>query len=221
MHNIIITPFSLQGNMFSNTLKRHNIQSIIFTPQSLPTDFKPSTDAIVFPHQMGTRSWQCLKLFFPSLSPKTPLIFVGKNHKENFTKNPFKKLLPRSVFIDESIEIDEIPDLIKATIQKRKQAGLKQFKIGRITLDRRNRAMIYRGKTTLLTRKEFHLLELLMLNAGTVTSRDRIIDYVWDKRNFVAQNTIDVYVSRLRKKIQKRGKALIHTIPCLGYEFRV
>ncbi len=58
-----------------------------------------------------------------------------------------------------------------------------------------------------------------MLNVGQVTTRDNIAEYVWDKRNFVAQNTIDVYISRLRRKLQiKSGRSLIETVPCLGYK---
>ena len=49
-----------------------------------------------------------------------------------------------------------------------------------------------------------------MLNAGEVTSRDTIIDYVWTRRNFISQNTIEVYISRLRKKIDSESKNLLY-----------
>ena len=66
--------------------------------------------------------------------------------------------------------------------------------------------------------KEFFLFELLSKNQGHIISRERIIDYVWDKHHYVAPNTIDVYVSRLRKKLRTLKKHWnISTIPCLGY----
>ncbi|MBT4937388.1 helix-turn-helix domain-containing protein, partial [Candidatus Peregrinibacteria bacterium] len=70
-----------------------------------------------------------------------------------------------------------------------------------------------------LTRKEFYLMKLFMQNVGRVLSHEKIIDCVWDRREYVARNTIEVYISRLRKKIKCENQtSSIKTIPCLGYK---
>lgn len=69
-----------------------------------------------------------------------------------------------------------------------------------------------------LTAKEFHLLYYLAKNAGTIVSRERILDNVWNINFDMNTNVIDVYINYLRKKIDKPYQnKLIHTIKGLGY----
>ena len=79
---------------------------------------------------------------------------------------------------------------------------------GRPDRDRRRFVLEFsmRGGVTLagleldLTRKEYELLALLMRNAGTVLTRERLIDEVWDTNWYGSTKTLDVHVSGLRKK---------------------
>ena len=74
------------------------------------------------------------------------------------------------------------------------------------------------GHAIELTAKEFALLEFLGRRAGTVVSRSAITAHVWDDNHDPASNTIEVYINRLRKKIDAPGGgALIHTRRGAGY----
>jgi len=74
------------------------------------------------------------------------------------------------------------------------------------------------GKQISLTTKEFALLEYLARNAGRIVGREEISEHVWDETFDPFTNTIEVYVNRLRRKIDEpAGKPLIHTRRGAGY----
>jgi DNA-binding response OmpR family regulator len=76
-----------------------------------------------------------------------------------------------------------------------------------------------RGKRTIdLTTKEFTVLEFLMRRAGEVVSREQIAAHAWDENYDPASNVIDVYIARLRRKIDDEGEPpLLSTIRGSGY----
>jgi two-component system copper resistance phosphate regulon response regulator CusR len=76
-----------------------------------------------------------------------------------------------------------------------------------------------RGERTIrLTAKEYSLLELLMLQTGLILGRAQIAEHVWDENFDPLSNVIDVYMNRLRKKIdQGSERRLIHTRRSEGY----
>ncbi len=72
-----------------------------------------------------------------------------------------------------------------------------------------------------LTTREYALLEYLMLNKGRIISRIDISEHVWSLDFDTATNVIDVYISYLRKKIDKgREPKLLHTVVGMGYVMR-
>ena len=72
-----------------------------------------------------------------------------------------------------------------------------------------------------LTRTEFDLLELLMVNAGIVMPRHTIYERIWDYDFETTSNSLDVYVGYLRRKTEAGGEArLIHTVRGIGYVVR-
>ncbi|WP_316634490.1 response regulator transcription factor [uncultured Flavobacterium sp.] len=74
------------------------------------------------------------------------------------------------------------------------------------------------GESIILTAKEFKLLYYLAKNSGRIVSRDQILDNVWDINFDMNTNVVDVYITYLRKKIDKPFKTkLIHTMKGLGY----
>jgi two-component system, OmpR family, response regulator RegX3 len=88
--------------------------------------------------------------------------------------------------------------------------------IGRVRLDPAKRQVWRDGAPVDLARKEFDLLALLMREAGTVVSRERLIDEVWDVNWFGSTKTLDVHVAALRKKLDPD---LIHTVRGVGFRF--
>jgi two-component system response regulator MprA len=72
-----------------------------------------------------------------------------------------------------------------------------------------------------LTKTEFDLLELLMLNAGIVLSRDTIYDRIWGFDFETSSRSLDVYIGYLRRKTEGDGQArLLHTVRGVGYVVR-
>lgn len=89
-----------------------------------------------------------------------------------------------------------------------------------IKLDTVKRVASRQGQPIRLTKKEFNLLAFFMNNAGKVLTRTVIGQNVWDANFDPFSNVIDVYVSMLRRKVDKPfDKPLIHTVVGSGYLF--
>jgi len=93
--------------------------------------------------------------------------------------------------------------------------------VGRLRLDPERHEVSLRGQIVNLTLKEFEVLELLMVNAGRVLTRETLIDRVWGPHYVGDTKTLDVHVKRLRSKIEDDPGAplRITTIRGLGYKF--
>ena len=93
--------------------------------------------------------------------------------------------------------------------------------IGDLHLDERTWSATINGDTLALTRREFELLRLLMRNAGTVLTRERLMEEVWDENWFGPTKTLDVHVSALRRKINDdpTHPRYIHTVRGVGFRF--
>jgi two-component system response regulator RegX3 len=93
--------------------------------------------------------------------------------------------------------------------------------VGDVRLDPATRTVTKAGAPVEVTRKEFDLLALLMRSAGSVVTRERLIDEVWDVNWFGSTKTLDVHVSALRKKLGDDSAAprYIHTVRGVGFMF--
>ncbi len=90
-----------------------------------------------------------------------------------------------------------------------------------LEIDMENKTVTRGGKNINLTAKEFALLVLLCRNKGKVIAKQDILEKVWDLSFDTGTNTIEVYISFLRNKIDKPFEAkLIHTKPGFGYYVR-
>jgi two-component system response regulator RegX3 len=93
--------------------------------------------------------------------------------------------------------------------------------IGELRLDPARREATHRGEALELSRKEFDVLELLMRNAGSVVSRERLISEVWDTNWFGSTKTLDVHVSGIRRKLgdDPSQPRYLHTVRGVGFRF--
>jgi two-component system response regulator RegX3 len=93
--------------------------------------------------------------------------------------------------------------------------------LGELRLDPARRAVTVAGKPLELSRKEFDLLALLVREAGSVVSRERLIDEVWDVNWFGSTKTLDVHVSGLRRKLgdDPASPRYLHTVRGVGFRF--
>ena len=123
-------------------------------------------------------------------------------------------------YLVKPFEFDELLARIKALA--RRSSGMietsKVIRIADLILNLNMRSAIRNDKNIELTGKEFELLELLMRSAGRVISRAEIAEKIWDIRFDTGTNVVDVYISILRKKIDRDfDQKLIHTKVGLGY----
>jgi two-component system response regulator RegX3 len=95
------------------------------------------------------------------------------------------------------------------------------LQVGDVRLDPARRSTTVAGEPLELSRKEFELLHLLMSEAGSVVTRERLIDEVWDVNWFGSTKTLDVHVSALRKKLgdDPNEPRYIHTVRGVGFRF--
>jgi len=92
---------------------------------------------------------------------------------------------------------------------------------GRLVLNTRTRAALVDGQPIELTAREYALLEYFCRRPGAVVTRDEIAEHVWDDRYDPASNVIDVYVQRLRRKIDREAESFIQTRRGAGYQLIV
>jgi two-component system copper resistance phosphate regulon response regulator CusR len=102
----------------------------------------------------------------------------------------------------------------------RRPAGLRPqvLQVADLTLDTASHAATRAGKPVSLTAKEYALIEFLVLNQGRVVGREQIGQHVWDENFDPFSNVIDVYIKRLRSKLDTGfSRRLIHTRRGEGY----
>ena len=84
-----------------------------------------------------------------------------------------------------------------------------------------NKHTVMRGGTDLrLTLKEYVILEYLMRNAGTVVTREQILEHCWDFAYSAFSNITDVYIRQIRKKLKDEHENYIETIRGVGYKLK-
>jgi len=89
--------------------------------------------------------------------------------------------------------------------------------VGDLTLDRNSRAARLGDVDLALTRLEFDVLWLFMTDPGRVHSRERILSHAWGADADPLTNVVDVYMARLRKKLDRPGAPRLKTVRGVGY----
>ncbi|HEY8192644.1 MAG TPA: response regulator transcription factor [Gaiellaceae bacterium] len=119
----------------------------------------------------------------------------------------------------------ELVARVRAVLRRVAEAGERRAEgalvVGEVRLDADRRTAALDAQELELSRKEFDLLRLLMENSGSVVTRERLIDEVWDTNWFGSTKTLDVHVSALRKKLGDDSNAprYIHTVRGVGFRF--
>ena len=109
---------------------------------------------------------------------------------------------------------------LRALIRRRHQPVVpERLVLGPIAVDTRSRRVLVRNREILRTAKEYALLEYLARRGGEVVSRGDIAEHVWDEHYDPLSNVVDVYVQRLRRKLDPPGReSLIRTRRGEGYQ---
>ena len=117
-------------------------------------------------------------------------------------------------------DFGELLARLRALIRRGRQPVLPQrLTAGVLTIDTRSRRAEVAGTTLALTAKEYALLEYLVRRAGDVVCRSDIAEHVWDEHYDPLSNVVDVYIQRLRRKLEAVGQgSLIRTRRGEGYQ---
>ena len=124
-------------------------------------------------------------------------------------------------YLVKPFERQELLARIRALLRRRPPRGSASLVAGDLTLNPDTHE-VQRGERAIeLTQREFELLEYLMRNERIVIPRQRLLEEVWGYDPFATTNTIEVFVSNLRRKLEAGGEPrLLHTIRGAGYVLR-
>jgi DNA-binding response OmpR family regulator len=121
-------------------------------------------------------------------------------------------------YLTKPFVLAELLARVRALVRRGLHSGNARLHYADLELDRHRRRAT-RGKEAIpLTSKEFALLELFLLHAPDLVTRSEIVEHVWDRHFDSETNLVEVYVNRLRQKIdQDYPVKLIHTVRGIGY----
>ena len=125
-------------------------------------------------------------------------------------------------YLVKPFSFQELSSRIRAILRRPKKVLPVKLTAGGLTLDQNTKQAFYEGREIKLTLKEFSLLEYLMRYPNTVIDRERIITNVWDFDVDLFNNIVDVYINRLRNKLDKKRKTeIIETVRGVGYKLKI
>jgi DNA-binding response OmpR family regulator len=124
-------------------------------------------------------------------------------------------------YLVKPFERQELLARMRALLRRRPPRGSASVVVGDLALNPDTHE-VSRGEREIdLTQREFELLEYLMRNERIVVPRQRLLEEVWGYDPFATTNTIEVFVSNLRRKLEAGGEVrLLHTIRGAGYVLR-
>lgn len=146
-----------------------------------------------------------------------PIIFITAKDTENDTITGFN--LGADDYISKPFSLREAIMRIKAVLRRTANSQPQESELlqyNELIVDKAKKTVTIQGEAVSLTKKEFEILILLLQNKGRVFSREDILAKVWKDEVYVLDRTIDVNITRLRKKIGEYGK---HIVTRLGYGY--
>lgn len=146
-----------------------------------------------------------------------PIIFITAKDTENDTVTGFN--IGADDYISKPFSLREVIARVRAVLRRTslsENVPITQLIYKGLVLDLLQKKATVDDKDVFLTKKEFEILKLLLENKGKVFSRDEILNQVWNDDSYVLERTVDVNITRLRKKIGTYGK---NVITRLGYGY--
>lgn len=120
-------------------------------------------------------------------------------------------------YLTKPFDLSELHARVRALLRRMPEMAPQVIAVGDLTVDLAAQRAERAGRALPLTTKEYVLLEYLARNAGRVIGRAELVEHVWDENHDPFTNALEVYVNRLRKKLDGGGAPLIHTRRGAGY----
>jgi DNA-binding response OmpR family regulator len=168
------------------------------------------------------------------LLPKRDGLEVCKNLRKNNLHTPILMLTAKDSINDKIMGLDvgaddylikpfafgELLARIRALLRRPAKKDPEILKGQDILMDNSLYTVKKQSKILNLTFKEYSVLEYLLKNKGIVLNREQIIDHCWDFAYDSFSNIVDVYIKRLRRKMDDKNEKYIQTIRGIGYRFK-
>lgn len=123
-------------------------------------------------------------------------------------------------YLTKPFEVEELVARVRALLRRGATADVTRLKYGDVEMDLSKRTVQRAGAKVAITTKEFALLEFFVRNPGETFTRGEITERVWDMSYEPSSNVVDVYISNLRRKLDKPfEQKLLHTVVGTGYRF--
>lgn len=146
-----------------------------------------------------------------------PIIFLtAKNSEDDIVKGID---LGADDYIVKPFRMRELTSRIKNIIKKKDK--VKAIVVDNVLFDQENNVILKNGNTIGLTALEYKILTILFENINRIVTREFLLERIWDiSSNFVNDNTLTVYIKRLREKIEDdpNNPKIIKTIKGMGYK---
>jgi len=147
-----------------------------------------------------------------------PIIFLTAKDTENDMLTGFS--VGGDDYISKPFSIKEVVARVKAVIKRERVGTTKsrsEIVFGDIVISMEVKELTLGSDKVMLTKTEFEILALLAQNQDRVFSRNEIIDRIWEETTFITERTIDVHITRLRKKMGSYGSVITNRS---GYGYR-
>ncbi|MFK8045603.1 MAG: response regulator transcription factor [Crocinitomicaceae bacterium] len=119
-------------------------------------------------------------------------------------------------YIVKPIKLKILSEKIRTLLNRKNTVNDENIASKHLVIDRNKYTVTKDGKESVIPKKEFELLSLLMSNHDKVLRREEIFEKVWGVKTFVGDRTIDVHIRKLREKF---GQSIITTVKGIGYKF--
>ena len=162
----------------------------------------------------------CRQIRQHKLLGKTPIIFLSARTQEPDRLQAFDA--GGDGYITKPFSPRELIARVRTVLRAQMEAPNRELiQAGELEIDIASMTVRLEGKAVPTTVREFRLLEYLARHHGRVFTRDQLLDAVWKEGSFVTRRSIDVFVRRLREKIERdpRNPRYLKTLRGIGYRF--
>jgi len=153
---------------------------------------------------------------------EVPIIFLTARDSENDLLTGFN--LGADDYITKPFSVRALQARIKAVLKRNKSISVEEIatslNVGGIVIDFESKRLIIGDKKIELTRKEYEIICLLAKSPGRIFSREEILRRIWESDVIVIDRTVDVNMTRLRRKMEEYG-SYIRNKPGFGYYFEI
>ena len=150
----------------------------------------------------------------------TPIIFLTAKDTENDMLTGFN--IGGDDYISKPFSIKEVSARVKAVMKRAGSLDASNKKqtidVGKMHIDLATKSVSIDEHIIPITKKEFEILNMLAQSPGKIFSREDILNKVWNDDSYVLERTVDVHITRLRKKLGEQGK---HIVNRSGYGYCV